>query len=1649
MAGEKLKKLKKPIQGMAPEVEAKFNAANEEEFPKRCAWKIEMETMRRQLAVLTKQFQKYKPPQDPEFKHQWEGNDQNQRYESKYEQKWKGSVKIDVPEFSGVLIPDDLIDWINHVECVFEYHDIPNHKKVKLVGTKLKGRASAWWEQIQMQRVRFEALTVPTSLSNNLGKSKNAQPVQSAHTSNNVATKTSFVGKPKNSNLSCKHYKYGEESHKSIECKKPALQAKNKTLMTKTMEEESDAATGSNIPIMQLDATIQCSNWQQHSSTAAFQYSEGMMKGILMIENNQEEDYLQEPVYDQYQEAEEVSEGILMIEEIVEQPPVYDIEVEAKIGDDQAKSITLEGMMTFKPMSNQFVLENMDATTKILQVSKEEMEEKNRLASKISHTTCSSEDKACDLLIEGSHCHCLNEETNPARGFGSPNTLARKINVEDHAIIIGASVESAGFLQLPPQTILNLHSWNIGLEQAQKRNYQIHFPSIKITGERDIPILPALNPKSGYVGVAGSCLGGLRDSQAITTSSSVKVQLLEPRRPQTHRETRTFRHAVIQGKVDAVLAGFEFDGYGKIEGNSNSLGANHVEIDLKLILSVNPNGRWVVEWVGPSNAAPGPQQPNLNKTWRAKPSSKPSIDPVSYPKDPESSLVREKNRTHQEEAVGEFSISESSSEVFSEGKASRADDFQVTDVPVGAKDWFLQLRNGKSVRLPHEVVCSHKFRLESLLPPFSVGNELGLGIGGSEMVVYEEDDSVSQKNTSMGVDGLVAESQGFDFVENPGHPEVELIGWDYEEAPLSVEPLAMNLKAFGEVLGASYVEFEDRVKKLLLDIEARRNKRHIVNQGTKKGSVGAARGILVMWDKRVVEKVEEVVGRFSISVTFQNVEDQFVWAFSGVYGPNFTNERQYMLDKLAGGVVLLGLAIVRTHLAPRLTTFYSQLIGMIIFPLSHKRLPRILSDHFPILLECGAIQRSARPFRFENMWLKAEGFVKKVKGWWNSYQVHGTPSFIFASKLRRSKGILKNGMWRLLGMWRVGKICYGMSCKSWMCWQRPQLDGLNFSRIIEENSTWLDRPFEEEKVMGVVMSCAGDKSPGPDGFPMAFFQACWHIIHTDLMAIFHSFHEFGEFERSLNATFLVLIPKKHDAEEVKDFQPIRLVGSVYQIIAKVLANRLRVVLPNIISETSNAFIGRRQILDLALIASECLDSRMKSGIPGVLCKLDVEKTYDHVNWNFLHYLLGRCGFSLSWQKWISSCISTAHFSILINGSPEGFFEGSCGLCQGDPLSPLLFDIVMEGLSGLLDRAVLRGLVSGFSMGNSNKQLVISHLLFTDDTLNFCDADPHQLYSLHFVFTWFEAISGLKINLGASFKEKTIWNPIIEKVEKRLARWKRLYLSKGGCVTLIKSTLSSIPTYLLSLFPMPTSVVLRIEKLQRDFLWGGLGDEKCFHLIRWDKRFGTERDHLWRKVIEAKYGCARCGWCTNQVNRPYGVSLWKTISKGWDSLNRFISFEIGDESKVSFWHDVWCGDRPLKEMYPDLFAISCSLDSLVDDQLRRHNDTLHWDLTFIWHIQDWESDSLLALLELLYANHRSGIREDTICWGLAKSKCFTVGSYYRALSGTPHVSFPWKIIWKSQAPPRVAFFVWMAALGRIMTIDNLRKRRVDSGLVLHV
>ena len=114
-------------------------------------------------------------------------------------------------------------------------------------------------------------------------------------------------------------------------------------------------------------------------------------------------------------------------------------------------------------------------------------------------------------------------------------------------------------------------------------------------------------------------------------------------------------------------------------------------------------------------------------------------------------------------------------------------------------------------------------------------------------------------------------------------------------------------------------------------------------------------------------------------------------------------------------------------------------------------------------------------------------------------------------------------------------------------------------------------------------------------------------------------------------------------------------GNVYKLLSRVLVNRLRGELDSLISETQNSFVGGRQILDSVLIVNECLDSRLKCHSPDVVCKLDIEKAYDHVNWDALLYLLNRMGFGLKWREWIKVCISTICFSILVNGSSAGFF----------------------------------------------------------------------------------------------------------------------------------------------------------------------------------------------------------------------------------------------------------------------------------------------------------------------------------------------------------------------------------------------------------
>ena len=277
---------------------------------------------------------------------------------------------------------------------------------------------------------------------------------------------------------------------------------------------------------------------------------------------------------------------------------------------------------------------------------------------------------------------------------------------------------------------------------------------------------------------------------------------------------------------------------------------------------------------------------------------------------------------------------------------------------------------------------------------------------------------------------------------------------------------------------------------------------------------------------------------------------------------------------------------------------------------------------------------------------------------------------------------------------------------------------------------------------------------------------------------------------------------------MKDYRPISLVGALYKWLEKVLANRLKMSLPKVILKVQNAFVEGRQILDVVLVANEAIDSIVRGNSSVVLCKLDLEKAYDHVDWSFLLFVLPEMVFGERWIRWISSCISSASFSVMINGSPCGLFQCSKGLRQGDPLSPYLFVIVMESFSQLMKQAVDGGFLSTFRVGGYGREgVIVSHLLFSDDTLVFVKDDQNQLTFLCWLLMWFEAMSGLKINLekseliplgrvenaemlvaelgckvgrlpstylglplGARYKSVRVWDGV-EKVRKRLALWK--------------------------------------------------------------------------------------------------------------------------------------------------------------------------------------------------------------------------------------------------------------------------------------
>ena len=259
----------------------------------------------------------------------------------------------------------------------------------------------------------------------------------------------------------------------------------------------------------------------------------------------------------------------------------------------------------------------------------------------------------------------------------------------------------------------------------------------------------------------------------------------------------------------------------------------------------------------------------------------------------------------------------------------------------------------------------------------------------------------------------------------------------------------------------------------------------------------------------------------------------------------------------------------------------------------------------------------------------------------------------------------------------------------------------------------------EEELKEVLGSFQKDKIPGPDGWTIEFFLDLFEILGRDLLQVVEDSRSAGWIPASFNTTFIALIPNSNNATSLNDFRPISLCNCIYNIISKVIAQRLKAILSAQVSAEQFGFLEGRQIHEAIGVAQEGLHSLKTRSLKGAILKIDLSKAYDRVSWLYIRFLLTHLGFGISFIRWIMSCITTVSFSVLINGAASPFFHAERGLRQGCPLSPLLFLLVAEGLSRAIRVARDEGRFSGIKVAPN---VSITHLLFVDDVLIFCSGD---------------------------------------------------------------------------------------------------------------------------------------------------------------------------------------------------------------------------------------------------------------------------------------------------------------------------------------
>ncbi|GJY24381.1 RNA-directed DNA polymerase, eukaryota, reverse transcriptase zinc-binding domain protein [Tanacetum coccineum] len=516
--------------------------------------------------------------------------------------------------------------------------------------------------------------------------------------------------------------------------------------------------------------------------------------------------------------------------------------------------------------------------------------------------------------------------------------------------------------------------------------------------------------------------------------------------------------------------------------------------------------------------------------------------------------------------------------------------------------------------------------------------------------------------------------------------------------------------------------------------------------------------------------------------------------------------------------------------------------------------------------------------------------------------------------------------------------------------QKFDLGKLKSKTVSSEDAVNMVRMVNDGEVKAALFDICDNKAPGPDGYTAKFYKKASSVVGKDMCDAIKEFFKNGKILGEVNATLITLVPKSNTPQRVSDYRPI----ACYNI----------------------------------LLAQELLKGyNRKNGARRVALKIDIQKAYDTVNWDFLEECLHMFQFPNKMIEWIMVWF--------------GYFKGGRGLRQGDPISPYIFTLVMEVFSLILKQQIKEE--GKFKYHWGCKDLKISHLCFADDLLVLCYGNLKSVQVIKKAMDLFSAVTGLNPNIGKStvffgnvqnnVKQEilsilpfqvgslpvsylgvplitkqlsyTDCKCLIDRVQAKVTNWLNKMLSYAGRLQLIASILSSMQVYWASVFILPKTVTKEIDRMLKGFLWcqGDLSKGKA--KIAWKQVCRTKEEgglgikdlSKWNEVLMSKHlwnaatmkESIWVNWISK--NRLKGASIWEidcdnNASSGWksilglrDKMRQHIICKVGDGSSIFLWHDKWWGPEPLSKLISMDVINNEGLDTnaKITDMIRDDNE----------------------------------------------------------------------------------------------------------------